>query len=161
LAEGEFALVRKHLERALRKEKSSNVGHHDLYAMLADAAVQQRNPNGMLKYAPLLEEEALDLDHSLYLAVAHRAWGVAHRLKGDFEEAEARLGLARELFRDLDTRWQLGRTHFELGELAAARSDPSLAVEQYTASLKLHEEMGALPDAAKTRAAMASLAGRD
>jgi tetratricopeptide (TPR) repeat protein len=161
MAEGEFALVRKHLEHALHKEITFVVRPHDLYAMLADAAVQQRDPNGMLEYAPLLEKEALDLDHSLYQAVAHRAWGVAHRLGGEFKEAEARLGLALELFRALDTRWQLGRTHFELGELAADRSDPSLAVEQYTASLKLHEEMGALPDAAKTRAAMASLAGRD
>ncbi len=157
MAEGEFALVRKHLERALRKEKSSNVGHHDLYAMLADAAVQQRDPSGMLKYAPLLEKEALDLDHNLYLAVAHRAWGVAHRLKGDFEEAEARLGLALELFRDLDTRWQLGRTYYELGVLAAAGSDAAGASVQYGEALKLFEEMGALPDAVPTREAMDSL----
>ncbi len=158
MAEGEFALVRKHLELALHKEITWLARPHDLYAMLADAAVQQRDSKGLLKYAPLLEKEALDLDHSLYLALAHRAWGVAHRLNGDFEEAEARLGLALELFRDLDTRWQLGRTYYELGELAAARSNPAKAAEQYSASLKLHEEMGALPDAVRTREAMDLLA---
>ena len=159
MAEGEFALVRKYLERAIHQEKSFLVRNHDLYAMLADAAVQQRDPNGLLKYAPLLEKDALELDHNLYLAIANRAWGVAHRLKGDFEEAEARLGLALELFRDLDTRWQLGLTHYELGDLAAARSDPARASEHYTASLELFKGMEALPDAARTRAALASLAG--
>ena len=83
------------------------------------SAVQQRDAADLREYAPLLEESAALLEHNLYLATAHRAWGVLHRLEGQYELAEARLLEAVALFEGLDTRWQLGRTHFELGELAA------------------------------------------
>jgi hypothetical protein len=42
MAEGEFALVRQHLEGMLN-QTAEWVGDHDLYAMLADAAAQQRD----------------------------------------------------------------------------------------------------------------------
>jgi tetratricopeptide (TPR) repeat protein len=133
------------------------VGAHDLYAMLADAAVQQREKVALQKYAPLLEETVTTLEHTHYLATAHRAWGVLYRLEGAYEEAEVRLDQAVALFKGLDTRWQLGRTHFELGELAAERAEAAEAKRQYARALALFEEMGAVPDAERTRAALLSL----
>jgi len=76
MAEGEFALVRQHLEIALSKS-ATWVGEHDLYAMLADAAAQQRDEAALRQYTPLAEETASRYDHKLYQAVAHRACTLA------------------------------------------------------------------------------------
>ena len=153
MAEGEFALVRQHLEHALGKT-ATWVGEHDLYAMLADAAAQQRDEAALQQYAPLAEEAAARYDHKLYRAIAHRARGVAHRLKGEYTEAEVRLRQALGLFRGLDTRWQIGRTLFELGELTRARGDSTGAREHFALALAAFGEMKAAPDAARTRAAL-------
>lgn len=133
--------------------------HHDLYALLVDAAVRQRDRDVMMKYTPLLEKEIQYLDHSLYQAIAHRAHGVVHHLDGDLEEAKDQLEIAKALFQELDTRWQLGRTLYEMGDLAASRSDTPGAIEHYSASLALFDKIGALPDADKARAALAALNG--
>ena len=157
MAEGEFALVRKYLDIALDRT-ASWVGQHDLYAMLADAAVQQRDQAGLQKYAPLAEEFASRYDHHLYQAIAHRARGVAHRLAGQHEDAGTRLELALGLFQELGARWQIGRTYFELGELAAAQADALSAREHFTRALEKFVEMQAAPDTARTQAALGRLA---
>ncbi len=153
MAEGEFALVRQHLEHVLSKT-SIWPGDHDLYAMLADAAVQQRDETALRQYAPLAEEAATRCDHKLYQAIAHRAWGVAHRLAGQYAESASRLAQAMNLFDGLQTRWQIGRTRFELGELALARNDTVGAREHFSQSLAMFEEMQAAPDAARARATL-------
>jgi len=156
MAEGEFALVRKYLEIALNK-MASWVGEHDLYAMLADAAAQQRDESALQHYAPLAEELAARYDHKLYQAIAHRAWGVAHWLTGQHTESETLLNKALELFQQLDTRWQIGRTLFELGELALSRSENTAAHEHFSRALDAFEEIGALPDAARARQKLAAV----
>ena len=150
MAEGEFALVRKYLEIAVDKT-ASWVGEHDLYAMLADVAVQQRDEAALRKYAPLAEEFASRYDHRLYQAIAHRAWGVSHRLAGEYADARTRLQQGLELFQQLDTRWQIGRTYFELGELDLACGESAEAREQFSLALSAFEAMGASPDVARTR----------
>ena len=160
IAEGEFALVRQHLEAALDRptELTGAVcGDHDLYAMLADVAVFERDAAALRKYAPLAEETAARDGHALYHAIAHRAWGVLHWLSGEYAEADGRFHQALALFRELDTRWQIGRTLFELGELAAARADAPGARDYYSRALFVFQEMQATPDAARTRAALESL----
>jgi hypothetical protein len=156
MAEGEFALVRKNLEPALGRTPSL-FGEHDLWAMLADAAAQQRDAAALQKYAPRAEELAVRYDHKLYLAIAHRAWGVAHRLAGSDIDAEVRLMQALELFESLDTRWQIGRTLFELGELALSRTDKAAARENFSRSFAAFEEIGALPDAGRASEKLAAL----
>ena len=148
MAQGEFALVRENLEKAIHRP-SLIISDHDVYAMLSDAAVQQRDQDALREYAPLLEEAAVSLEHKLYQAIAHRAFGVLHRLKGEYEEAKMRLQEATDLFRGLDTRWQLGRTHLELGEMFVEQSKTAEAKRHYVRALELFEEMGAIPDAAR------------
>ena len=157
MAEGEFALVRQHLEAAIGKLPLPigwPVADHDLYALLAEACASQRDLGGLRRYAPLAETLAARHGHTLYQAIAHRAWGVLHRLTGEYAEAEARLNQALELFRDLDTRWQIGRTLFELGELAAAQNNIASAYHYFHRALVSFEEMKAAPDAARVRAAL-------
>ena len=163
MAEGEFALVRQHMESAIRKpfsQKSLWCHDYDAYAMLADAAAQQRDAVALRQYAPLAEETARRYGHKLYQAIAHRAWGVAHRLAGRsaYAEAEARLNHALALFHELDTRWQVGRTLFELGELALAQNHTANARDHFTRALAAFEAIHAAPDAARTRVALESLA---
>lgn len=155
MAQGEFALVQEYLEIALNKT-AAWVGEHDLFAMLADTAVQRRDEAGLQKYAPLAEEFALRCDHKLYLAIAHRAWGVSHRLAGQYADARTRLQLALELFQQLETRWQIGRTLFELGELSLTQESRD-AREQFSLALSVFETVSALPDAARTREKIATL----
>ena len=142
-----------HLEAALTLTGES-VGDHDLYAMLADVASRQRDAAALRQYAPLAEESAARYNHRLYQAIAHRARGVAHTLAGEFDAAEARLDQARALFGALDTRWQIGRTHVELGELARARADSAAARGHFSRALTEFEQLGAAPDAARARAAL-------
>lgn len=156
MAEGEFALVQKYLEIALHRT-ASWVGEHDLYAMLADAAAQQRDQFALQKYVPLAEEFASRYAHKLYQAIAHRAQGVARLLAGEFDEAELRLKQALDLFSGLNTRYQIGRTLFELGEVAAGQSNIPIARDHFTRALESFETMGALPDIVRTREKMARL----
>lgn len=161
-AEGEFARGRQHLEQAIGKSgqptKWGSIAHeHDLYAMLADAAAQERDEAALRQYTPLAEEFAVRDGHLLYQAITHRAWGVAKRLTGEYTESEARLNQALELFDGLGTRWQIGRTLFELGELALAQMDTVRARDCYARALTAFEGMKAVPDAERTRVALRSL----
>lgn len=161
MAEGESALVRQHLEAALGKPVNTlgmPAGDHDLYALLADVCAVQRDLDGLRRYAPQAEALAARYGHILYQAIAHRAWGVAHRLASEYTQAETRLNQALELFRGLDTRWQIGRTFFELGELALAQKDSITARDHFSRALTMFDELGAAPDAARTRAALEALA---
>jgi tetratricopeptide (TPR) repeat protein len=155
VAQGEFALVKEILEKAIHMP-SQLVSDYDVIAVLVDVAVQQHDAADLRKYVPSLEESAIQLEHKLYLASAHRAWGVLHRLEGQYDQAKARLLKAVALFEGLDTHWQLGRTHLELGELAAGLSQPAEAKQHYAAALALFEEMGARPDAERTRDALSA-----
>lgn len=156
MAQGEFALVREILEKALRNPNIL-AADPDLIAVLVDTAVQQRDMAALREYTPIFEETAASLEHSLYLAIASRAWGVLCRLEGQFKEAEAQLVKAADAFRGLDMRWQLGRTHFELGELALYRSETDIAEEHYSRALNLFEDMGAVPDAERARESISRL----
>ena len=120
--------------------------------------MQQRDLDSLLKYAPLAEEAAKRYGHKLYLVIAHRAWGVAHRLQGEYEQAEARLNKALDLFTEMDTRWQIARTLCELGELAQARTETGVAHEYFSRALANFEALGAAPDVARTRKALELLA---
>ena len=160
LAEGEFALVKEQVEAASKKpviNKGLFVSETELYFMLADMAVQQRDEAALLQYAPLAEEMAIRDGHLLYQASAHRAWGVMHLLRGEYAAAETRLNQALELFQGLETGWQIGRTLFELAEVALGRTDPAEARDYFSRALAAFEEIAAAPDMARTQAALESL----
>lgn len=159
---GEFALVKKHLEDALTQFESSHTvvvptADGELYTMLADTAAQQRELSALQEYAPKAEQLAAQYGHLLYQAIAHRAQGVAHRLRRDYSQATERLHQALELFQSLGTRWQLGRTFYELGELAQERADGPAAREYFTLALGEFEHMKAGPAAAKVAGILQTL----
>ena len=157
MAEGEFALVKDYLETAGKIPVSSRgflMNETERYFLLVDLAVQERDEVGLRQYAPLAEEMALRDEHLLFQAGSHRAWGVLHRLEGKYEKAEARLNQALEMFQGLETRWQIGRTLYELAELAVARADPTEAREYFSRALVAFEEIRANPDAVRTREAL-------
>ena len=148
--------MKQHLEKALQKQVDW-VGDHTMYALLADGAARQQEQEGLSKYAPLAEETALRYDHTLYLAIAHRAWGVHHRLSGDLGQAEARLNKALALFQELETRWQTGLTLVELGQIAIEKSNGDQARAYFSKALNLFNEMDARPDANRVQKKLASL----
>lgn len=156
MAQGEFALVKTHLEKALQIPEI-HAADPDLIAMLVDVAVQQRDVTALRKYTPLLEERASPLEHKLYLATTHRAWGVLRRLEGQYEKAENQLEQAVAMFSELNARWQLGRTHIEQGDLAVCRSETDEARQQYTWALNLFAEMAAVPDAERAKELISGL----
>ena len=129
---------------------------HEIYMILADTAVELRDVDALRKYAQPLETLASRDNHRLYLAIAHRAIGVEHRLAGEHAPAEARLRQALELFTKVGARWQIGRTLFELGELNLIQSRPK-AREYYSQALGAFEEIQAAPNAERTRIALNSL----
>ncbi len=125
--------------------------------MYLDLAVRQRDKAALRRYAPLAEESAVRDGHFLHQASVHRAWGVLYRLQGEYAAAEARLNQALEQFQELETRWQIGRTLFELGELAQARTDPVAARNYFSGALAAFGGMKAVPDMVRTQAALESL----
>ena len=160
MAEGEFALMQQHLEAALKLSSSVGAapgGDHDVYAMLVDGAAQQRDPIGLQKYAALAEETATSIDHKLHMAIAYRAWGVAHTLAAEYSQAEARFKKALEIFTSYPAPWQVGRTLFEMGELARAQTEKEQARDYFSRALNAFEELHAAPYAARSRAALETL----
>jgi tetratricopeptide (TPR) repeat protein len=131
---------------------------HEIFMTLADTATELRDAEALRKYAPELENLASRDNHRLYLAIAYRALGVGHRLAGEHAEAESRLRQALELFTKLGTRWQIGRTLFELGELDLEQSQKTTRAREYFAqAIGSFEEIQAGPNAGRTRAALNSL----
>jgi tetratricopeptide (TPR) repeat protein len=107
-------------------------------------------------------ESLAELDHHQpYLAVAHRAWGIAHRLNDDYDEASERLSQALDLFTELDTPWQMGRTFCEMAELDMARADEASARENLARALNKFEAIQALPDIKRTRTMLAEFDRKD
>jgi tetratricopeptide (TPR) repeat protein len=156
MGEGEFALVRQQLDQATGAS-IAYFGEHDVYATMADVAALERDEAAILAYAPKAEELAARYDHKLYRAIANRAWGVAHRLRGEQAEAAKRLKHGLTLFQEVGARWQAGRTLFELGELAVAQHESDQARDYFQRALGLFEAMRAAPDAARVKAALLSL----
>lgn len=156
MAKGEFAPAQEALIRGVDKSYGWS-GEHDLYAMLADIAVLERDQAGLRRYAPLAEENAVRCGHALYLAIAQRAWGVSFHLEGRFQEAGQRLHQALKSFRDLGARWQAGRTLFELGELARASGDQPACRERFQDALAAFETVRAVLDVARIQRLMSDL----
>lgn len=140
------------LDRAGQPVKRGTMAHeHDVYMLLTETAVQQRDAAAIRRHAGALEALAARDEHPLYQAIAHRAWGVAHHLAGDLPAAQTRLAQALEVFTRVGTPWQAARTRVALAETAA---DPAAARAHYTEALAAFESLGAQPDAVRVRAAL-------
>jgi tetratricopeptide (TPR) repeat protein len=158
-AQGEFAQVKEKLERSMglsgQPVKRGTMAHeHIVYMMLVDSAATARDQNTILKYAPILEKLATRDDHRPYLAIAHRAYGIAHRLSMEYDHAESRLQHAFDIFEELDLPWQRGRTLYELGELAQIRNNHEISRQLFTQALQEFERLGATADVVRTKAVL-------
>ncbi len=132
-------------------------GEHDMYALLAETAALQRDEEALRSYAPEIEKLAASCGHNLYLCVAHRAWGTAHVLAAELEQAEQALNRALELAMDLGGDWQIGRSLFEFAELERARANPAAARIKFSLAAKAFEQLGATPFVNKSRSASEAL----
>jgi tetratricopeptide (TPR) repeat protein len=130
---------------------------HNLYMLLTEAAAQRQDESALRQYAPKLEELAGRDGHRLYLAIARRAMGVAHRLAGEYAEARASLEQARQIFSQYGAYWQLGRTYFEMGELGVASGDAEMARRDYMRASAQFEAMGAMPDLERAKLVLEAL----
>lgn len=139
---GEFALTQQVLQSALR-HTAEWVGDHDIFAAHVDAAARTRDRDALQQLTPRAEETARRYEHRLYLGIAHRAWGVLHRIEGRYPEAVDRLAQARGLFAELGAGWQLGRTIHCLGELASDMGDFVEAEAMFEKASDLFEEIQA------------------
>jgi hypothetical protein len=150
LAKGEFTLLNQNLIVAQQKSgqpvRRGTMAHdHHVFMLLTDAAALKHDLDSLLQYAPQLEALALRDDHQLYWAIAQRAWGVAHLLKGANEEAASRLGKAEQVFKELGAAWQYGRTCQEMGKLALARGDKAGARSHFARAIQAFEGLKAAP----------------
>lgn len=142
--------MKKHLEDAFAKSNAplkwgSMPTEPELYVLLTDSATEQRDESALREFAPILQELATRNGHKLYEAIAHRAWGVAHMLAGEYTQAQDRLEQSLTLLRAIDTRWQIGRTLYEFGELASRQDDRPSAHAYFSQALSYFEELRAAP----------------
>jgi tetratricopeptide (TPR) repeat protein len=73
-----------------------------------------------------------------------------YRLAGQYDKAQQRFDQALEIFQQMDTRWQIGRTLFELGELAITQTNIVAARENFAQALNAFEVIGAASDIERT-----------
>lgn len=159
MAEGEFALISKRLEASLELSgqpvKRGTMAHeHIVFMMLVDGAVMAGDLAGIERFGPKLKSLAERDRHEPYLAVAVRAEGVAHRLRGDAAAAEAALQSALAVFEHAAMPWQTGRTLTELGVLKASLGDQKSAELYYNRAMDIFERIRAKPAFDRARAAM-------
>ncbi|MEK6221488.1 MAG: tetratricopeptide repeat protein, partial [Chloroflexota bacterium] len=109
------------------------------------------------KYLPRLEGSSVWLEKDINHAVTQRARGVSLLLNGNYSKAEEKLNTALKTFVDFDTQWQMGRTYFELGQLAAVQEHNSAAKDFYQQAIDSYEKLGAVPDISKTNEALKQL----
>lgn len=124
---------------------------HIVYMMMTDSASRAHDGEGLKKYTQELEALAIRDHHQPYLAIAHRAYGVAYGLNGEPAKSIKRLNQAMEIFSRLEMNWQVGRTYFEMGEVARGISEATRARGFYQRALDSFESMRALPDFVRTR----------
>ena len=86
MGEGEFTLIRQHLESAVNLSLAW-VGDHDVYAALTDAAARQGDEAALRQYAPPAEALADDL-------IAHARFRVGRKLYQRTLEAAGELDYA-------------------------------------------------------------------
>jgi hypothetical protein len=161
-AKGEFALLHQNLIHAQEKPgqpvKRGTMAHdHHLFMLLTDSAAQRQDVKALREFTPRLEDLAVRDGHQLYIGIAHRASGIVHRLAHQNDEAASQLNQALEIFSKLGTRWQIGRTFYELGELDFARKDWVSAKKNFLFGLEAFEALRALPDVKRTQAALETL----
>ena len=152
--------MQKHLEAVLAADALPGATHawsEDIYAMLVEAAVEQRDLAALHTYCPLAEESAGRIGHKLFMGIAFRGWAVAHTLAREFTQAQARLQQALDLFTSYPLPWQVGRTLLEMGQLARARGNPSEARDRLSRALQAFERLRAEPYARSARAALDAL----
>jgi tetratricopeptide (TPR) repeat protein len=119
---------------------------HIVYMMLVDSAAMNRDPNSLKRFTPILEELTNRDNHLPYLAVAHRARGILHRLEGEFELAEESFKESIKLFDGLGMRWQLGRTLAEMAELELTKENIDSAKEYFKGASSAYKEINARTD---------------
>lgn len=127
-------------------------GDHEVYGLLLDTAVRERDEAVLNKYLDMAEQTAERCEHPLFQAIAARARGVSQRLACQTNQARRHLEAALDDFRQLDTKWQIGRTLVELAELEDPGDDGTSAQYLLSEALEIFDELGANPDAARVRA---------
>lgn len=163
MGEGEFALIKEHLTTAMRLPPVgwNPVGEHEILVLLADIGAMNRDEALLATYAYEADFISLSLDHLLYHAMAIRALGILDWLHRDYARAEDQLRESIRLFQQLETRWQLGRTLYDLGELSMDLGRTMQAREFFMQALLAFEEMGAEPYMAKTKRHLTMLGPSD
>lgn len=144
MGQGEFAQAREHLMAAIEKPSIgwNPVGDHEVSVLLADIGAMHRDIPLLAAYALQADEISLSLDHHLYHAIALRALGILDWLNGESAQAAARLTESCRIFQQIDTRWQLGRTLSDLGEVSAGLGRSEEAESYFARSRNILEDMG-------------------
>jgi hypothetical protein len=138
-------------------ERGVMAGEHDMYALMAETASLQRDGEALRSYAPEIEKLAERSGHDLYLCIANRAWGIAHLLAAEFEQAEHALNRALAIAMEMGGNWQIGRSLYELGKLERARENPAAARIKYSLAAEAFEALGATPFVNESRSALEAL----
>jgi tetratricopeptide (TPR) repeat protein len=130
-------------------------------ALLVEASLGSRDEAGA--YGAL--EELRSLSDALDVPVAwgyrYRSEGLWHASRGEVEAAATAFERGVEAWNRIDWRYELARTLFDLGSLAAQANEPGRALSRLREALSLFRAMDARPDADRALALVASLEARD
>lgn len=128
-----------------------------LYSILVDTAVIEEDLEKLNEHTPWLENQAKRHGHKLFEAITLRAQAVANRLGHNHKQAVKQLKEAEVIFLAMDTKWQIGRTYYEFGNLYASQDNKAEAERYFEQAIECFELIDALPDAESTKAALKAI----
>jgi class 3 adenylate cyclase/tetratricopeptide (TPR) repeat protein len=145
-------------EALLRDALDIGAGRHIFPALLAELA-ELGARQGRRDLTEAFGARAIDLSERACArkpqAVAIRARGLVALTDGRFDDAARDLDDALARFETLETRWEEARTLYVRAELWRRREDFDAADQDLTAALHRFEQVGAVRDIARARAARA------
>lgn len=158
-AGGEWQAAKEHLHAALMAllvpdQTFTTATDQDIYASLLEGMGQQRDQDGLRSSLPMAADRARRTDHAPLAATVDYASGVAQRLAGEYDLAQAHLNRASSFFRDQSMSWHLAHTLYELGEVALYRQQPEPAIAYLVGAHDAFSTVGAVPAAQRAEAAI-------
>ncbi len=121
-------------------------------ALLVESRLHQDNPVAAREILDELRALAQELDEAPGFGYLYRSEGLCSSAGGDPESSTAAFRKSIEAWKKIGWRYELARTLYEFGSELKDSGDSPKALPVLNEALELFTEMGAQPDAERTRA---------
>ena len=155
LAEGRTAAAFASIKSAVTGQTRDRLVRARMLPALVDIAIAARDPEAAAGGVEDLSRIARDYGSAALEAMALSSRGALHFAREERAEAVAILREALQLWKDLDTPYEVARTRLRLAEALRAAGDLDSAALELDTARVVFERLGARPDLARADALLA------